>query len=398
MLNITEEKYQKNYARPKIILIEHLNEIGGSSRVSISLVNGLSDKFDFHVIIPSGQYLQEFEDAGTKVYKMSRSSFRPSLMPNQWVEQIYLILEIRNCVKNIVNNKETAIIHINCLPNILPAIATRFLGLPTIWHIHETMLNPNWAFRLLTWFACAISDSVIAVSNSTAQSLVKNLFLKSQAKKIKVIYNYAFFPIKSEETAQKNIIKQADIFVVAMAARIVPQKGIIEFLKIAQKTIEQSENIEFWLAGPKVTKYKSYFENVISMIGNNSTKQIKYIEEIASCEYFFKMSDLVVSTSLFVESFGLTLVEAMSLGKPVIAPPYGGPAEIVSNNETGLLIDPKNTLLFSNVIIELSKNPERVHRLGQAGYMRYQNLFSPEKFFNTFSAQYINFLEKNDKE
>ena len=397
MLNITDEKYQKNYARPKIILIEHLNEIGGSSRVSISLVNGLSDRFDFHVIIPSGQYLQEFKDAGTKVYKMSRSSFRPSLMPNQWVEQIYLILEIRNCVKNIVNNKETAIIHINCLPNILPAISTRFLGLPTIWHVHEAMLNPSWAFRLLTWFACSISDSVIAVSNSTAQALIKNIFLKSQAKKIKVIYNSAFFPIKYEETAQKNIIKRDDIFVVAMAARIVPQKGIIEFLKIAQKTIARSENIEFWLAGSKVTKYKSYFENVISMIGNNSTKRIKYIEELASCEYFLKMSDLVVSTSLIVESFGLTLVEAMNLGKPVIAPPYGGPAEIVSNNETGLLIDPKNTLLFSNVIIELSKNPERVNSLGQAGYLRYQNFFSPANFLNAFSSQYINTLEKKDK-
>ena len=133
------------------------------------------------------------------------------------------------------------------------------------------------------------------------------------------------------------------------------------------------------------------------MIGNNSTKRIKYIEELASCEYFLKMSDLVVSTSLIVESFGLTLVEAMNLGKPVIAPPYGGPAEIVSNNETGLLIDPKNTLLFSNVIIELSKNPERVNNLGQAGYLRYQNFFSPANFLNAFSSQYINTLEKKDK-
>jgi hypothetical protein len=151
----------------KIVFIEHLNEIGGSSRVSISLVNLLSDRFDFHVIIPSGQYLKEFRDSRCQVYKISHSSLRPSLMPSQWIDQIRLVLEIRNLVKNVLK-KEQAVIHINCLPNILPAIATRFLGLPTIWHIHESELTPSWAFKLLTWFACSISDSVIAVSNLTA--------------------------------------------------------------------------------------------------------------------------------------------------------------------------------------------------------------------------------------
>lgn len=394
MLSITNEKSQKNYAGPKkIILIEHLNEIGGASRVSISLVHGLSDRFDFHVIIPSGQYLQEFEDGKTKVYKMSYSSFRPSLMLDKWVDQISLVLEIRSCVRKILKDKETAVIHINGLPNILPAIATRFLGLPTVWHVHETAFNPNWAFRLLTCFACSISNSVIAVSNSTAEDLIKNILFKSQANKIKVVYNSAFSSIKSKETDQKNIIKSDNTFIVAMAARIVPQKGIIEFLKIAQKTTEQSKNIEFWLAGPKVIKHNKYFQSVISVIEDDSSKQIKYMGELSSCEYFFKMSDIVVNTSLSVESFGLTLVEAMSLGKPVIGPPYGGPGEIISNNENGLVIDPKNTLLFSNTIIELSKDSERLNRLGQAGFMKYKNSFSQENFFSSFSSEYSTLLE-----
>lgn len=326
MLNITNEKYQKNNSRPKkIILIEHLNEIGGASRVSISLVHGLSDRFDFHVIIPSGQYLRDFEDGKTKVYKMSYSSFRPALTPSKWVDQISLVLEIRSCVRKIVKDKETAIIHINALPNILPAIATRFLGLPTVWHVHETAFNPNWAFRLLTWFACSVSNSVIAVSNSSAEDMIKNILFKSQASKIKVVYNSAFSSIKSEESEEKDkenmMIKSDNTFIVAMAARIVPQKGVIEFLKIAQKTIERSKNIEFWLAGPKVIKYNDYFQSVISMIEDDSSKQIKYMGELSSCEYFLKMSDIVVNTSLCVEAFGLTLVEAMSLGKPVIGPP-----------------------------------------------------------------------------
>jgi glycosyltransferase involved in cell wall biosynthesis len=191
----------------------------------------------------------------------------------------------------------------------------------------------------------------------------------------------------------QNIVKQDNTFVVAMASRIVPQKGIIEFLKIAQKTIEQSENIEFWLAGSNVAKYKSYFQNVMSIISNNA-ERIKYVGELSSCKHFFEMSNLVVSTSLVFESFGLTLIEAMSLGKAVIAPPYGGSTEIILNNKTGLLIDPNNILDFSNAIIKLSQNQKLANAFGQAGYLRYQNVFSQTNFLESFSSQYINVSKK----
>jgi L-malate glycosyltransferase len=60
----------------------------------------------------------------------------------------------------------------------------------------------------------------------------------------------------------------------------------------------------------------------------------------------------------WVEVFGLTALEAMSFGIPVIVPPIGGPAEIVRDGKDGYLISCNETDHISEKIIELSNNSE----------------------------------------
>ena len=68
-----------------------------------------------------------------------------------------------------------------------------------------------------------------------------------------------------------------------------------------------------------------------------------------------------------LEGFGLVLIEAMALGKPVIAFDHGPGNEIVINNETGLLVQSGDVDGLSLKIIELLKNPVLRKRLGRRG-------------------------------
>jgi len=63
-------------------------------------------------------------------------------------------------------------------------------------------------------------------------------------------------------------------------------------------------------------------------------------------------ANIVVCPSL-VEPFGIFMLEAMSLGKPVIATHFGGPSEIICDHVNGLLIDPRNHRQFKAALLEL---------------------------------------------
>ena len=53
----------------------------------------------------------------------------------------------------------------------------------------------------------------------------------------------------------------------------------------------------------------------------------------------YHMSDVIVTCSRKPESFGRSLIEAMAMDTPVIAPAQGGPLDIIQDGQTGLLID-----------------------------------------------------------
>ena len=66
------------------------------------------------------------------------------------------------------------------------------------------------------------------------------------------------------------------------------------------------------------------------------------------------------------------------MGKPAIASDVGGPAELVVNGETGLLVPPKDARALAGAIIELLGNPVRMAAMGEAGYQRARKRFNAE--------------------
>jgi glycosyltransferase involved in cell wall biosynthesis len=79
------------------------------------------------------------------------------------------------------------------------------------------------------------------------------------------------------------------------------------------------------------------------------------------------------------EPFGLVLVEAMLAGVPVVAPPEGGPAEIIRDGVDGLLVDPCDAVALSAALAELVRDPARRAEMGAAGRTRALEHFSAER-------------------
>lgn len=80
------------------------------------------------------------------------------------------------------------------------------------------------------------------------------------------------------------------------------------------------------------------------------------------------------------EGFGLTYVEAMRYRKPVIASNKDAAREVVTDQVTGLLVSPEDIVALAEAIARLSVDSELAATMGEAGYRRYEELFTFEKF------------------
>jgi glycosyltransferase involved in cell wall biosynthesis len=85
--------------------------------------------------------------------------------------------------------------------------------------------------------------------------------------------------------------------------------------------------------------------------------------------------DVVIHASIRPEPFGRVLIEAMALGRPVIAPRLGGPCEIVADGETGLLVPPRDANALAAAIVELVNAPARREAMGRAARERVDRIF-----------------------
>lgn len=104
---------------------------------------------------------------------------------------------------------------------------------------------------------------------------------------------------------------------------------------------------------------------------------------------FFQQAELFVLPSIF-EPFGMTALEAMACGKPVIASKLGGIKEVISLGENGLLIDPSNTDEFADAMIMLLKDQQLLESMGQRACESVREYFS----WDAIAQRHIRFYEK----
>lgn len=114
--------------------------------------------------------------------------------------------------------------------------------------------------------------------------------------------------------------------------RIIPEKGVKEAVQVAQAT-----NQRLLIIGPIPPRYQGYFDQYIKPYLNDKVLYLGFIERDKILPYYQKAKALLMPLQ-WEEPFGLTAVEAMACGTPVIAIARGAMPEIVVDGKTGYLV------------------------------------------------------------
>lgn len=197
--------------------------------------------------------------------------------------------------------------------------------------------NPwgNMKMRIMASLTYRFSETIL--SNSKAGLIAK----KAPIGKSRVIYNgFDFSRIKAKTNEEKILLKKNlginDEKVVAMIARVEPDKNYAMFLNLAERM--KQDNVIFLSVGKG--NLLPYYEEERKKRRLDNVKFLGYRTDV---EDLLQISDVVLLLSSFgihLEGVSNAIMEAMAVGKPVIATIGGGTAEIITNNVTGLLNDP----------------------------------------------------------
>ena len=219
-------------------------------------------------------------------------------------------------------------------------------------------------------------DKLIVVSEAVKRSLVGQNLLPLN--KIAKIYN----GIDTERF--KNAIPTGlrctlgidpQIRLIGIVGEVSPHKGQEILIRSFPLVIAKDPNINLIIIGSDFKEGK-YIEDLKVLAQSLGVRDrvffLGFREDIPN---LIKDLDILVLASKN-ESFGLTIVEGMAAGIPVIVTNTGGVSEIVIDNETGLLVEPNQPVALANAILYLLANPQLAKKLGQAGQKRATDYFS----------------------
>ena len=98
--------------------------------------------------------------------------------------------------------------------------------------------------------------------------------------------------------------------------------------------------------------------------------------------------DAVVIPSQWEEAFGFSVIEAMSLGKPVLATRSGGMPEIIEDGVTGAIFEKRDSARLCELVKSWSNDPTRVSAMGTAAQSRHRTLYTLEHFGERIERAY----------
>lgn len=141
--------------------------------------------------------------------------------------------------------------------------------------------------------------------------------------------------------------------------------------------------------GPDTEEFKS----LISEIGIKNIEFTGY-KPYLECRKILNSARFLVMPSIWYETFGLTLVEAFSHCKPVIASNLGAMADIVKDKETGLLFTPMNVQELAGAVLWLWNNPEECKRMGLNARKEYEENYTLGKNYEMLMGIYHEVIER----
>jgi glycosyltransferase involved in cell wall biosynthesis/protein-tyrosine-phosphatase len=267
---------------------------------------------------------------------------------------------------------------------VLGGLAARLAGVPGLVRTVHGQTEPmrGWArakFRVyegLDRLALAsFADRIIAVSERMAAGLQASGYEVGTVVHIQNGVDLRKIRLtRPRDQVRRELGVQAGAPLIGTVGRLSPVKGQAGFLRAARRILEEEREARFLLVGDGPLR-----EELVAAARRLGLEGACLFTGARSDVY-----DLVAAMDVFVlpsldEGLPMALLEAMALGRPVVATAVGGVPEVVAHQATGLLVAARDERGMAEACLELARDPVRAQAFGARAWRRVQETFSHER-------------------
>jgi len=344
-----------------VLYVHHSSQVSGAERSMLEIIGRLAGRCEIIVACPpDGPLPALIEAAGARVAPAPLVRFKRTLCPVTLSRYISARRTGIRALVRIIRETGASIVHANTTTACLYAgPAAKRCGLPLVWHIRDLAVPRIARFGLPPRYA------PIAISSFVAERVAARTGMPPE-----VIHNG--IRLDAYHPAAVAPIEP----VVMMVGQLVPWKGHRDFLCAAAIVYQALAAARFDIVGADLFNDHPGYSDKLAEI----TAELGITDAVRFAGYRDDIPDALRTASLLVlpsrnEPFGRIVVEAMATGLPVVAYNEGGPAEIIVDGETGLLVEPGNVDELAIAIASVLVDPRRAARMRQAGRKRAEQYF-----------------------
>jgi glycosyltransferase involved in cell wall biosynthesis len=302
------------------------------------------------------------------------------------------------------------VVHIHNFSQFVPLIRLFNPNIKIILHMHcewLSQLDPNLMAKRLEYV-----DLIVGCSNYITEK-IKSRFPQF-ASRCQTVFNGVdidnFVRDDSEKSPEQKLL---------FVGRISPEKGLHNLLDALKIVIQKYPETQLQIVGPykpAPTEFiaslsdestvaslaqfvpEKYYSHLQTKLSPEIAKNVSFVGSIKHSQLvkLYQQANILINPSLS-ESFGMSLVEAMATGIPVIASKVGGMTGIVEEGKTGFLVESDNPNALAEAIIKLLAEPQLRTSMGEAGYERVLNYFSWDKVAESLLINYYRVVENSEQ-
>jgi phosphatidylinositol alpha-mannosyltransferase len=268
-------------------------------------------------------------------------------------------------VKKVLEVEAFDMVHVHePLTPFLPPLVLMQARSPTIGTFHACHQEPR-GYGLTkpiisSWFERL--DGLTAVSVPARDFIARHF-----PGDYEIVPNGVDLALFRRETPPLEALKEGKTLL--FVGRLEKRKGLDYLLGALARIRKRRKDVRLIVVGPG-TRLRESYEEMAEEIGG------VHFAGLVSCEdlpRYYASAHVFCAPATGEESFGLVLLEAMAMAKPIVATAIPGFAQLVSPGQEGVLVPPRDEETLAGAILELLEDPARAQAMGERGWKKAQS-------------------------
>lgn len=328
------------------------------------------------------EWLVIFQQDGSLVEDIRNLGIEVRVVPSGRLRQPHvMIASILQMVSIVKQEQVDVILSWMWKPYLYGFPVAALTGVTSLWSQLE---NPNghWLKNLVT----ALPTDGMFINSQRGKKILEKAYPNRPLSMVYpgVALNH-FDPAKLMNPAEirQKLGLPVQATIIGIVGRLQRWKGMHVLLDAMPGIIEQYPDAHCLIVGGKhktELDYENYLRERVQVLGIK--EQVIMVGHQQNIPEWMQSMDIIVHASNN-EPFGIVVVEAMALGKPIIAANNGGPTEIITHGENGLLTPYGDVVSLQRSLLKYLSDRQFAHRLGMAAQKRAAD-FSTERYVEKF--------------